>query len=44
VVFGSILGLLGLLAPLVVAMALILPDKDMRDELKSVCVSFKGIH
>jgi membrane protease YdiL (CAAX protease family) len=44
VIFGSILGLLGLLAPLVVAMALILPDKDMRAELKSVCGSFKGIH
>ncbi|MDR0302755.1 MAG: hypothetical protein LBI04_10650 [Treponema sp.] len=44
VIFGSMLGLLGLLAPLIAALALILPDKDMRDELKSVCITFKGIH
>jgi membrane protease YdiL (CAAX protease family) len=42
--FGSILGLIGLLAPAAAAMALILPDKILRDELKSACVSFKGIH
>jgi len=42
--FGSFLGFLGLLAPMVVALALILPDKDMRNELKSACFSLKGIH
>jgi membrane protease YdiL (CAAX protease family) len=42
--FGSILGLIGLIAPAAVAMALILPNKEMWDELKSACVSFKGIH
>ena len=45
VIFGSILGIIGLCAPLVVAMALILPDKELRDELKAACTSsFKGIH
>jgi membrane protease YdiL (CAAX protease family) len=43
-IFGSILGLIGLIVPATVAMALILPNKTMRDELKSACVSFKGIH
>jgi membrane protease YdiL (CAAX protease family) len=44
VILGSIMGLLGLLAPMAVALILILPDKEMRDELKSACFSFKGIH
>ena len=45
VIFGSILGIIGLCAPFVVAMALILPDKELRDELKAACTSsFKGIH
>ena len=44
-IFGSILGIVGLCAPLAVAMILILPDKEMRDELKAACTSsFKGIH
>ena len=44
VLFGSILGIIGLCAPMTAAFALILPDKDMRDELKSATISFKGIH
>jgi len=45
IIFGSILGIIGLCSPLVAAMALILPDKDLRDELKAACTSsFKGIH
>jgi uncharacterized protein len=45
VIFGSILGIIGLCAPLAAAMALILPDKELRDELKASCTnSFKGIH
>jgi membrane protease YdiL (CAAX protease family) len=43
-IFSSLLGLLGLLAPMAVALVLILPDKEMRDEFKSACFSFKGIH
>jgi DNA-binding CsgD family transcriptional regulator len=44
-IFGSILGIIGLCAPFVVAMILILPDKDLRDELKAACTgSFRGIH
>jgi membrane protease YdiL (CAAX protease family) len=42
--FGSILGLLGLLAPMAAAFALIFPDREMREELKSACTGFKGIH
>ena len=44
VFFGSLLGLLGLLAPMVIAFILIFPDKEMRHELKTACISFKGIH
>ncbi|MCL2180717.1 MAG: CPBP family intramembrane metalloprotease, partial [Treponema sp.] len=44
VIFGSILAFLGLLAPTVTAFVLILPDKEMRDELKSATFSFKGVH
>ena len=44
VIFGSILAFFGLLAPMVTAMILILPDKEMRDELKSATFSFKGVH
>ena len=44
VTFASILGILGLAAPMIVAFALILPDKDMRNELKSATFSFKGIN
>ena len=43
VLFGSILGFLGFLAPMAVAFVLMIPDKDMREELKSACFSFKGI-
>ena len=43
-IFGSILGLLGLSAPMVVAFALILPDRDMRNELKNATFSFKGFN
>ena len=43
-IFGSILILLGSMAPMVAAFALILPDKDMREELISACIRFKGIH
>ena len=42
-IFASIIGLFGLLVPMVTALVLILPDKDMREELKSACLSFKGI-
>jgi membrane protease YdiL (CAAX protease family) len=44
VVFGSILGLLGLLTPMVIAFILILPDKDMRAELFSACTNFKDVN
>ena len=43
-VFGSILIALGGIAPMAAAFALIFPDKDMREELKSACIKFKGIH
>jgi len=43
-IFGSILALLGLLAPMVTAMILILPDKEMHNELKNATFSFKGVH
>ncbi|MCL2318499.1 MAG: hypothetical protein FWC45_00310 [Treponema sp.] len=43
-IFGSILGILGLITPMVAAFGLILPDKDMRKALKSACIGFKGIH
>ncbi|MCL1928258.1 MAG: hypothetical protein FWG07_05640 [Treponema sp.] len=43
VFIGSILGLLGLLAPLITAFVLILPDREMRDELIAACTNFKGI-
>jgi membrane protease YdiL (CAAX protease family) len=42
-IFASIIGLFGLLVPMVTALVLILPDRDMREELKSACLSFKGI-
>ena len=44
VIFGSILGLAGLCIPMAVAMVFILHDKEMRAELKSACINFKGIH
>ena len=43
-IFASVLGVLGICAPMTTAFALILPDKDMREELKSACFSFKGIN
>jgi len=43
VFWGSILGLIGLFGPFVIAMALILPDKEMRQELLSAVFNFKGI-
>ena len=43
VVFGSLLGVIGLCGPFALAMILILPDKDLRDELYSAVFSFKGI-
>ena len=42
--FASILVILGSVAPMAVAFALILPDKEMRDELISACINFRGIH
>jgi len=44
VVFASILGLLGLCVPMVTAFVMILPDREMRAELKSATFNFKGIH
>jgi membrane protease YdiL (CAAX protease family) len=44
VFWGSILGLIGLFGPFVIAMVLILPDKEMRQELFSAIFNFKGIH
>ena len=41
--WGSILGIIGLCGPLGIAMALILPDKEMRQELFSAIFNFKGI-
>ncbi|MDR2555771.1 MAG: CPBP family intramembrane metalloprotease [Fibromonadaceae bacterium] len=43
VFWGSILGLIGLFGPFVIAMVLILPDKEMRQELLSAVFNFKGI-
>jgi len=43
VFFGSILGLIGLLGPFGIAMILILPDKEMRQELYSAIFNFRGI-
>ena len=40
---GSILGLMGLCGPFVIAMVLILPDKEMRCELLSAVFNFKSI-
>ena len=44
VAFGSFLGLLGLLTPMIIAFILIFPDKEMRDELISACTNFKDIN
>jgi membrane protease YdiL (CAAX protease family) len=41
---GSILGVIGLCGPFAIAMILILPDKEMRQELISQIINFKGIH
>ncbi|MDR2718330.1 MAG: hypothetical protein LBB89_09750, partial [Treponema sp.] len=43
VTFGSFLSLLGLLAPMIIAFILILPDKEMRDELISSFTNFKDV-
>ena len=43
-IFASVLGLIGLCTPMAAAFAFILPDKDMRKELKSACINFRGIH
>jgi len=43
VFWGSILGVLGLCGPFAMAMILILPDKEMRRELLSQIINFKGI-
>ena len=42
-IFASMLGLIGLLTPMVTAFTLILPDRQMRDELKSACTNFKEV-
>ena len=42
--FASILVILGSVAPMAAAFSLILPDKEMRNELISACINFKGIH
>jgi len=44
VIFGSVMGVIGLCVPMIMAFIMILPDKEMRDELKSATFSFKGIH
>ena len=41
---GSILGIAGLCGPFAIAMMLILPDKEMRQELYSATFKFRGIH
>ena len=43
-VFVSFLVSVGGFAPMAIAFILILPDKVMRDELKSACINLKGIH
>jgi membrane protease YdiL (CAAX protease family) len=43
VFFGSILGLIGLFGPFTIAMILILPDKEMRQELFSAIFHFRRI-
>jgi hypothetical protein len=43
VFWGSILGIIGLCVPFGIAMILILPDKEMRKELFSQIINFKGI-
>jgi membrane protease YdiL (CAAX protease family) len=43
VFYGSILGVIGLCGPFGIAMFLILPDKEMREELLSAIFNFKGI-
>jgi membrane protease YdiL (CAAX protease family) len=40
---GSVLGLLGLCGPVGIAMMLILPDREMRQELLSQIFNFRGI-
>jgi len=40
---GSILGVFGLCGPFAISMTLILPDKEMRKELLSQIINFKGI-
>ncbi|MCL1836756.1 MAG: hypothetical protein FWG46_04330 [Treponema sp.] len=44
VIFGSLLGIIGLCTPLIAAMVFILPDREMRKELLSACTNFKSIH
>jgi membrane protease YdiL (CAAX protease family) len=41
--WGSILGVIGLCGPFAIAMILIFPDKEMRQELLSAIVNLKGI-
>jgi membrane protease YdiL (CAAX protease family) len=43
VFWGSILGIIGLSGPFAIAMRLILPDKEMRQELFSAIFNFRGI-
>ena len=43
VFLGSILGIAGLCGPFAIAMMLILPDKNMRNELYSATFKFRGI-
>ena len=43
VLWGSILGIIGLCGPFGIAIILILPDKEMRKELFSSIFNFKGI-
>jgi len=43
VFWGSLLGLAGLCGPLIIAMLLILPDKEMRHELFAATFRLKGI-
>jgi len=40
---ASLLGILGLVSPMIVAFAMILPDPELRDDLLSRSFSFKGI-
>ena len=43
-IFASVLGFLGLCVPMAAAFAIILPDKEMRKELKLACTNLKNVN